>query len=635
MKSALTTTSVANPGLSVYEQGGGRIDVAAALEPTVRVAPASLSLGYFQFPHDGAPPTERDVTYTNHGSQPITLDLSLDVRSQQGTEPSEAMLSVEPATLTVAPGQTATATVRLDVGQGDVGLYGGYLVASTDAGDVVRSPVGFHKEAEAYELTITGIDRNGDSASGNVAVLDVENMSRFFRPAVFFENGVATVRVPPGTYAVLGAIQTYDQRREFVQSSAFVGDPEITVTGDTDLVLDARQANRITLDVPIDAAVPQGGVSSATGAAHSSPDRCSTRPGWCSTQRRSTTPCRWSRSGSASSSSTATGGWPRGGGALGRLATPAPTRPRAAAPPAVDGRQLLEMVEWGSSRRGLRRAGRGRQGGTGPPRRHLVRRAGAARRAAGAAALIVSNDVPGRLTGPVSIGDGSIPTLALTEDEGAAVRRVLAGGSTRILLSGTRWSPYVYDLAPVEVGQIPEDMGYEFTRGQLARLEVDYHNDVRGHEMLEGRHFSRPYHSGSILLHPAVEGPRARTEYVIGGDQIGYHQTVYGEHLPPDRLFEARLEQQGVQTYDAGETVEVDWFGQVMRPALLPGVEATVRDEDTLRLSVHEWVDSGGNYFPTNVWGSVPYPGDTITTRVWRDDELVGEPPVRRAARSP
>ena len=63
--------------------------------------------------------------------------------------------------------------------------------------------------------------------------------------------------------------------------------------------------------------------------------------------------------------------------------------------------------------------------------------------------------------------------------------------------------------------------------------------------------------------------------------------------------------------------------------ALLPQVP-TVRQGDSLQLNVFEWVDDAGNHFP-EIFGLAPYPGDTITTRIYRDGELVGETTTPRA----
>jgi subtilisin family serine protease len=192
VKARLVGTAVPNPELDIYQQGGGRIDVPAALAAPVQVSRAPVDLGSHPFPQEGAEPVTAEVSYTNRTGEPLTLALGLDVRSRDGAVAAPAMLSVEPATLTIEPGGVADATVRLDPATGEPGLYGGYLVASersseasdaagvaADAGQAtVRTPLGFNKEDSVFDLTVIGIARDGRLAGGasSVAVLDVADI---------------------------------------------------------------------------------------------------------------------------------------------------------------------------------------------------------------------------------------------------------------------------------------------------------------------------------------------------------------------------------------------------------------------------------------------------------------------------
>src|SRR5690606_34552993 len=261
LKALLASTAVPHPDLDVYQQGGGRLDVPSALDVPVLATPSPVNLGYFPYPQDDAEPVTAEVTYTNRTDQALTLDLTLEVASREGAVPGADMLSVSPSTLTVAPGATAQATVTVDPTVGEFGLYGGYLVASVDGDVATRTPVGFYKESERYDLTVQGIARDGRPASG-ISTLDVANvddMSTFLATSLGFgAGGVATVRVPPGTYAVLGAIYTYDEPQVFVNERVFAGVPEVEVTGDTTVVLDARSANRIDFVTPEDVELQEG-----------------------------------------------------------------------------------------------------------------------------------------------------------------------------------------------------------------------------------------------------------------------------------------------------------------------------------------------------------------------------------------
>ncbi|HEY8472798.1 MAG TPA: S8 family serine peptidase [Natronosporangium sp.] len=623
VKARLVGTAVPNPTLDVYQQGGGRIDVPAALAAPVQVAQAPIDLGRHRFPHEGAEPVTAEVSYINRTGAPVELALDLEVSSRDGAVPPPAMLSVEPATLTIEPGGTAAATVTLDVSAGDPGIYGGYLVATT-GGTAVRTSVGFYKEDSTFELTVIGIARDGRLASGasTLAVLDVEDMSRFMQPGNGFVDGVFQTRVPAGTYAVLGSIHTFDEHNQDIQQTAFVGDPELTVTEDTTVVLDAREANPITVETPDHVTDPQGqvGLGYWRTAAQPGPMLGLAFLGLHAGREFFATPTEPVTLGGFEFYSR----W-RLAAPEAELAVTAPTGltldPVLMRAPAVDGEHTLRLVDVGAGAaedyEGVDVTGAAVlvERGPVPPVEQEQHAA-----AAGAAVLIITNDVPGRLVGSLSEEPGSIPTLSLTQAEGQAVRAILQSGETTVRVSGTRWSPYLYDLVLVEADRIPEDLSYVVPSDDLAELRVRYHHDaIGGHPMAEARHFSRPFHSSSAYLHPYIEGPRERTEYLIGGDAMSYQQTVFGE-LP----FEARLQEPAYTFYPPASEVTKRWFQQVIRPALLPEVGQTTRTGDTLQLVAYEWVDSDGNHFP-ELFGLAPYPGDTIAVRLLRDGELVAE----------
>src|SRR5690606_39270725 len=100
---------------TVYQQGGGRLDIPAALAVPVLATPPSLSLGYFPYPQADAGPVSAEVTYTNRSDDILTLDLALAVESRDGVLPGEGMLTVNPQTVTIAPGGEAEVTVTVDV----------------------------------------------------------------------------------------------------------------------------------------------------------------------------------------------------------------------------------------------------------------------------------------------------------------------------------------------------------------------------------------------------------------------------------------------------------------------------------------------------------------------------------------
>ena len=67
LKATLTGTAKPTEGLSVFEQGAGRVDVAKATTTSVFTTPATVNYGTAQWPHDDDQPITRTVTYINTG----------------------------------------------------------------------------------------------------------------------------------------------------------------------------------------------------------------------------------------------------------------------------------------------------------------------------------------------------------------------------------------------------------------------------------------------------------------------------------------------------------------------------------------------------------------------------------------
>ncbi|WP_237108509.1 S8 family serine peptidase [Nonomuraea sp. MG754425] len=129
LKSGLVA-SAKDVGLTAYQQGAGRLDVAQAVRQQVQVSPATLDLGFFRHPVEGDA-LRRTVTYTNPGDTEIVLGLTGAVRAADGTPFPDGALTLDTDTLTVPAGGTATATVTVDHRSAAAASYTGSLVASS------------------------------------------------------------------------------------------------------------------------------------------------------------------------------------------------------------------------------------------------------------------------------------------------------------------------------------------------------------------------------------------------------------------------------------------------------------------------------------------------------------------------
>ena len=612
VKALLATTAVPHPNLDVYQQGGGRIDLPQALSTSVLVSPSPLDLGYFPYPQDELDPVSEQVSVTNRGDTATSLTLSLQVESRDGHAASDA-LSVEPTTVDLAPGGTAEVTVTLDPRELPYGLYGGYLVAEADGAVVARVPVGFLIEQESYNLTVTGIARDGRPAAGisSFDVLNVADFSILQETSIpFREGGTTTVRVPAGTYSIAGVIYTYDEPVQFTQERVFVAAPEVEVTEDVSVALDARPAVPLTVQTPGHESAPQ---SVTTVAYH----RAATQRGAYThsytgpAQPEFALPTEPVTLGAFEFYSH----WRLVATPLG-LSVVDPVDQDLAVElmlgsPAVDGDDQLPLVYAGYGRpedyQGVDAAGAvvlvSRGEGSFAEKE-------AAARAAGAEAVVVHNNVAGNFSG--SAGDNAqIPIMSLSLEEGLALRELLNQGPVTVRLFGTVVSDFLYDLVLPQPGRITEDLTYVMDPEELVAVTNRFHSDVTDHTMNEVRHNWRPYELASIGFAEPMAVPGTRVDYLVGGDTRYQHQ-LYAE--PP---FTGSL-MESIRYFQPGQRTEVDWFKQLLAPGTVP-VARSVRDYDTLDLRIYEWTDLAGHY------GTPSSEVDTTRFRLYRDGELVTE----------
>ncbi|MGW4213421.1 S8 family peptidase [Lentzea sp. NPDC004789] len=223
LKAALLASSL-ELGLSVYEQGAGRLDVARALGQSVTSSPASLSFPYAAWPHTGI--LTRTVTYSNAGAAPVSLTLKAPA----------GPFSLSASAVVVPAGGTASVDVTLTPGSSG-GEFGGSLVAS-GPGVVVRTPVGAVVEDEKYTLSLDVVGRDGaDPWFATVQVIDV---ATGVSHGYFFTDGAhGSVRVPKGRYDVHAMVFGYKRDTTLMSS------PEVVVGGDTTVRFDARSASSL------------------------------------------------------------------------------------------------------------------------------------------------------------------------------------------------------------------------------------------------------------------------------------------------------------------------------------------------------------------------------------------------------
>ncbi|MFL6126081.1 S8 family peptidase, partial [Actinophytocola sp.] len=245
LKPALTGSAKPTAGVSVLDQGAGRVDVARAVTATVSATTASLDEGTAQWPHDDDQPIAKTLTYTNSGAEPVTLDLAAAVTGPDGAAAPQGMFTFTPARLTVPAGGQASATVTTDttVDAAD-GRYEGAVVATGD-GQSVRTPVAVTREVESYDVTVHAVNRDG--APTDMYWFEFVDVNHRAGYGDYDPSGTVVTRVPKGEFFLDGLVQSeigggrYDAA-EFVE-------PSLVVDGDTEVVLDERQAKPVGFHV--------------------------------------------------------------------------------------------------------------------------------------------------------------------------------------------------------------------------------------------------------------------------------------------------------------------------------------------------------------------------------------------------
>ncbi|GGV88082.1 hypothetical protein GCM10015535_38590 [Streptomyces gelaticus] len=231
------------------ETGAGVLDVFGAVNQKVLSAPA-VQAGSYNWPQDASDRTTVQVPFTNTSSRDLTLSLKVSgVHGNDGSDVNSGIIKLEQGKVTVPAGATAQVPLRIDptarLKADQYGAVTGRILAT--GGDVhVSVPVTLHVQPETVTLRVKVIDRNGKPAAGpsslDLVSLDTDKGERRNN------NGAAeqTYSVRPGDYSLSSFVATYDANNA-PESVGYLAKPQLRITHDTTVVLDARKAHRLSL----------------------------------------------------------------------------------------------------------------------------------------------------------------------------------------------------------------------------------------------------------------------------------------------------------------------------------------------------------------------------------------------------
>jgi subtilisin family serine protease len=618
LKDALVSTAKTNPDLSVYAQGAGRTDVARAFAQKV------YATGVADFGLQTADQSmDRTVTYRNDSSSPVTLNLAVELDNLDTRQAETDALTV-PSTITVPAGGSIDVPVSLDPTKLARGQHSGWIVATGPDGAVTHTAVGALRQGPKHTVTLRAIGLDGKPTSVPVLALYGDN-PRSDVLAWIPDGATLKTEVEEGTYLLHSLVESYDPQGE---KASLYTDPNILVTGDLEVVLDARKAAPISIETPKPSEQQAvfsyyvhreygNGRSISHGVMHFS-----------TVEEVQVTPTEPVADGNFEFSSRWQLVAPMVQASVNGLSGPLDINLLHQSP-SYEGKKRFALVYAGQGTPTDLRTVNGAVAmmdsgldgsGWGSEQEQI---AAAAQAGAAGVILIRPADFSAWTVWKPEGDREPIPAMVTPYGDGQKlVDRVRQGGAT-IDLTLTTSSPYLYDVQQVSAGQIPDKIVYKVTTTNSARVNTQY-ADNGGFDWAKEQRFGwRPWQTYAWNdSQRFVQTPKVREEWVTTGDSLWQHRVHHlftWESMSP--LAGGMTE--APHSYQSGGRDET-WFGPVVRPASPKGSSAmqSTRTGDRLSLRVPEFVDAAGHYTI----------GETTRAeaKLWRNGQLLAELPNAR-----
>ena len=602
IKQALATTAKTMPDADVFEQGDGRVDAVRAVNQGVFATP-TLSFGKYE--ETDTEVADKDITYTNTTDKAVELKVSSSLH--------DATLNAD--TVTVPAKGTATVAVTVDPAKEATGRYTGHITASAD-GVLVTTAIGFEKLPKTYDLKVSLLGRDGKPTKSS-SIFMLQELNGAYPDTYGFIGSGYTFKVPAGTYSTASWISQRDAAGLEVNTSV-VGDPEIKVDKNTEVVLDARKAVEIKPKTQENSEFRgfstnwhREGPGSAWGLTYS-------QGFW--TDHIYVAPTEKVTEGTFEFSSKFR--------LYAKELTARVTSPEKYAlpldyaqtstgfPVKISGDHTVRAVDAGGGTAadfaGLDVRGKAAVVGLGAGDTPDEALANATK--AGATYVIAYRKTPGYWI--ASVKSATIPLMIATGEDGAGLAGLLGTGRTvKLRLDGTPVSPYVYNVMFPQPGGVSKNQTYPLDSSTTVRQTVRYHGSRAGQIAKDTVYRYRPWQSADIETANEVQLGTARTEYYnVSADTRIWH-AVY-----PD--WQANRPQwNSVRTFtEAGKLPAEDWLRQVVRPATSGQYGLSARTGDKLTFRMPELSDEAVGHY-----ASVDGVQDTAKGTLYADGQLVGD----------
>ncbi|MET7868017.1 S8 family serine peptidase [Micromonospora taraxaci] len=612
LKDALVSTTKANPALTVFEQGGGRVDVARALTQRV-YASATVDFGRVS---TGGDAVERTVTYTNGTSAAQTLRLALDLRNLGSGAADTDGVSVGSGTVTVAAGGSVAVPLRADPAKLARGPHGGWLVATGADGVTVRTPVGLTVSGPLHQVTVKVLDRKGQLALSPALTLFGEQPESDYWG---WWPGEGTLQVEEGTYLLTGLVEHGAPLDEQMTQTV---EPELVVDRDLTVVLDARKGTPVRIETPkpseqratlsyyVHRVLGNGRQIDHGVMAYSTVQQVNVTPTRQVRQGEFEFASRWQLVAPMVDATISGVSGPSDINLLGR--SPAPT-----------GRHKLPLVWAGTGTPAELARVRGAAALlTTDPNRAEEEQVTAAAAAGAAAVLIVRpEDQTAWTVWRPAEERLPIPSMVVAYDDGQRLIAAARKGRATLDLTLTVDSPYLYDVWQVSKGRVPERVVHTVTAKNTAEVTASY-GDMGAGWATEERFGWRPWQEYAWNDDQRlVRNGTTRQEFVSAGDNWWQHRVLHKSMFMQWGQLTGGLTQEP-RRYAADERETETWHAPVVRPAVpASGAPVPTRTGDSLDLRVPEFVDAGGHY---TVAGNSEE-SDTAEARVSRDGKQIAD----------
>ncbi|MGW1914301.1 S8 family serine peptidase [Streptomyces sp. NPDC002076] len=580
---------------SAYLLGAGRVSVPDAVRARV-TATGSTDLGFHSWPYDQDKPVTRTVAYTNSSGTPVELKLSV-------TGAPDGVATLADTSLTVPAHGTASTTVTGDGAKAPVGETSGQIVATSLSGDVVaHTAFGLVKEDERYTLTVHVKDRSGTPTAADLTLQRLA-AGEDAQPAHVGDSGTLRLRLKPGTYSLATFLDVRGSHGTDSLGLGFLAAPEITLDHDQDVTLDGRRLREIRADVHR---------RTETHQLLMEYDRQANGADLFDAVQ---VPLTYDSVFAAPTPKITQGGFEYR--TVWRLAEPELEVKGVGEATVQPGGTLIE----GRTRLPLVDSGDGPLTGVSGKAvlAHLAAGADPAALAqaaqdAGARALFVTDDTPGRLMAWWGTEDNADRPLQIATVSTADAARLRAMRS--VDMTGTADSPYVYDLSEGHRDAIPDrDLTYRPADRQLAAVHVKFHA-ARPTDGGEFRYSLTDTFPIGLGFQERVHLPAERTDHVSTGPGQLWHESV--------AIGDGTLEERsGLVRYEGGSHPALNWFRPVWHPWLGTGLGwGQQRAGNQIQLNTPGWGDSGPDHTGFgDVWSTDS--GMSQTTAVYLDGTLV------------